>query len=320
LLAGVAAGVLLCLVLIAVALAIRTTGGLALPSQLGSGPRSSAPPRFSFWEKVGIVLSEGTPGQRRPGMAAGRGEAAPSTAAAAATAAADGPDPYRDTADVDQRELAEALLRERVPEARRQALLAAYRSLRAAWLSQDEQAAADRVAAPGFPFFPRPAAPSAAAPKPAAAPAAPTAPTAPTVPAGLPAEFAAYLEGALAYRAVRDPAATAAWERLLALPASERHYRSTWAAFMLGRAALRSGDLELAARRFQQTRDLAARGFADSLHLALASLGWEARAEIARRNYDRAEILYTEQARAGDSAALDSLRIFWRQRLLSSFR
>ncbi|HVT59994.1 MAG TPA: hypothetical protein VHR45_16555 [Thermoanaerobaculia bacterium] len=303
-LAGLAGGVLLCLVLIAAAVAIRTTGGLASLSRTGGGRQGGAPSRFGFWEKVDILLlpdARGLPSQGGP--APGRREPRSRSPGA-------GPDPYRVTADVDQRELAEALIRQGVPEARRSSLLADYRRLRAAWLSLDEKAAADRAAAPGLPFFSGSASPSAAAPEPAGEPA---------VPAGLPAEFTAYLEGALAYRAGRDHAATAAWEKLLALPESERHYRSTWAAFMLGRGALRAGDLDPAVRRFQQTRDLAASGFADSLHLAMTSLGWEARAEIARRNFDRAEILYTEQARAGDPTALDSLRILWRERLIASF-
>ena len=59
------------------------------------------------------------------------------------------------------------------------------------------------------------------------------------VPAGLPGEFADYLEGALAWH---NPAligkgmACGAWERLLARPPQERRFKSTWAAFMLGKA------------------------------------------------------------------------------------
>jgi len=36
----------------------------------------------------------------------------------------------------------------------------------------------------------------------------------------------------------------------------------------------------------------------------------------ARQHFDRAEALYAQQARAGDASAIDSLRIFWRERLI----
>ncbi len=143
---------------------------------------------------------------------------------------------------------------------------------------------------------------------------------APELPPGLPVEFAAYLQGALAFRRGDLAAATGHWQRLLALPAGDRHYRSTWAAFMLGRVALRRSprDLDAAAGWFRRTRELAAGGFADSLGLAVASLGWEARAEAARKRYDRAEALYAQQADAGDPSGIDSLRILWRERLLGA--
>ncbi|HVR10993.1 MAG TPA: hypothetical protein VMW75_23320, partial [Thermoanaerobaculia bacterium] len=142
----------------------------------------------------------------------------------------------------------------------------------------------------------------------------------PVLPPDLPVEFAEYLRGAFAYRCGELPAAAGHWRRLLALPERERHYRSTWAAFMLGRTALRRSppDLEAAAGWFHRTRELAVGGFADSLDLAVASLGWEARANAARRRYDRAEALYAQQADAGDPSGIDSLRILWRERLLHS--
>ncbi len=42
----------------------------------------------------------------------------------------------------------------------------------------------------------------------------------------------------------------------------------------------------------------------------------EARAEIVRRRFERAEALYAQQARRGDPAGMDSLAIYWRQRLI----
>jgi hypothetical protein len=61
-------------------------------------------------------------------------------------------------------------------------------------------------------------------------------------------------------------------------------------------------------RYFAQVRSLASAGFADSLGLAVSSLGWEARIELRRKNFPRAINLYLEQAGAGDGSALDSLR------------
>jgi len=147
------------------------------------------------------------------------------------------------------------------------------------------------------------------------------------VPRGLPPELADYLEGAIAYHQGRRAAATAAWERLLARPAAERPLRSTWAAFMLGRNAMKReprnpdgstdpgipgtpgysgdpGDPDTAVRWFERTRELASQGFADPLGLAFDSLGWQARAEMDRGRYDRALPFYLEQSRAGAGNSL----------------
>ena len=102
----------------------------------------------------------------------------------------------------------------------------------------------------------------------------------------LPAEFRLYAEGAALWRQERDdgptPRALAAWRAVLGLPAAERHFRSTWAAYMIGRSLLDTDDLAGAAAAFQQCRDLAAAGFSDSLFLADSSLGWLA--NIDKRN------------------------------------
>lgn len=127
------------------------------------------------------------------------------------------------------------------------------------------------------------------------------------VPAGLPREHELYLEGAVAWHQGRNEAAVRAWEALLRLPADERRFRSTWAAFMLGKAHLAS-DGGAAVRWFQRTRELAAEGFHDSLGLASSSLGWEARAEMDRKRHDRALVLYRRQRETGDATALQSLR------------
>lgn len=127
---------------------------------------------------------------------------------------------------------------------------------------------------------------------------------------GVPAEFADYLEGAAAWHDPSDPkkaAARAAWERLLARPASERKFKSTWAAYMLGKY-WEDDDKDKAARYFKQVRELVRAGFADSTGLAAASLGWEARLNFQQNKFRRAISLYLEQLAAGDDSALVSLQ------------
>lgn len=127
------------------------------------------------------------------------------------------------------------------------------------------------------------------------------------VPAGLPPEFADYFQGAIAWHCGQTNEAVAAWESVLARPAAERQYRSTWAAFMLGRAKWET-DPALGLKYFQQVRLLTGAGFADSLGLAAASLGAEARVEYRRKNYAWAISLYLDQAASGDDSAYNSLR------------
>lgn len=134
------------------------------------------------------------------------------------------------------------------------------------------------------------------------------APSGLTVPKPLLPEFTDYLEGAIAFHDGRANGAARAWERLLRRPAHERRFRSTWAAFMLGKLRLRS-DPDRAVKSFQLTRELAAQGFVDSLGLAASSLGWEAWAERDRGRYDRALVLYAQQMRTGDETAFSSLKL-----------
>ncbi len=124
----------------------------------------------------------------------------------------------------------------------------------------------------------------------------------------LPAEFADYFEGAIAWHSGNTNLAVAAWERLLRRPAGERRFRSTWAAFMLGKARWET-EPRRAIASFQQTRSLATNGFADRLGLAASSLGWEARVELRRGRFERAIDLYLEQVETGDPSALLSLRM-----------
>ncbi|MEO7298088.1 MAG: hypothetical protein ABI042_05870 [Verrucomicrobiota bacterium] len=132
---------------------------------------------------------------------------------------------------------------------------------------------------------------------------------------GLPGEFEDYFEGAIAWHnpgALDKSVVRESWERLLARPASERKFKSTWAAFMLGKF-WETNDTEKALGYFRETRDLAKRGFNDSLGLAAASLGLEARIYLRQTNYLRAIDLYLEQLAAGDDSAANSLRYIARK-------
>ncbi len=127
---------------------------------------------------------------------------------------------------------------------------------------------------------------------------------------GLPGEFADYFEGAAAWHnpgLANKGLAREAWERLLDRPAAERKCKSTWAAFMLGKS-WEDDEPDKAAEYFQQVRDLTKRGFADSLGLAAASLGLEARVRFHEGDYARAIPLYLEQFATGDMTAVNSLR------------
>jgi hypothetical protein len=75
------------------------------------------------------------------------------------------------------------------------------------------------------------------------------------VPVGLPAEFADYLRGAMAYHAGRPDEARQAWQAVLARAPDERQWRSTWAAFMLGRSLLET-DAGEAVGWFRRVREL----------------------------------------------------------------
>lgn len=125
--------------------------------------------------------------------------------------------------------------------------------------------------------------------------------------AGLPDEFARYFRGSIAWRQGDRATARYEWESILALPAADRHFKSTWAAFMLGRL-LGDDEPDKAIEYSQQVRSFAAAGFPDSAGLAAPSLGWEARAHWRQGKLHRSLELYLEQQAAGDETALNSLR------------
>ena len=122
-------------------------------------------------------------------------------------------------------------------------------------------------------------------------------------------EFADYHRGALFFAQQRFMDARSAWEELLKRPAKDRYYRSVWAAFMLGKTALKLDEYAKAALFFQETRKLAHQNqFADALGLAAESYGWEARAEWKGGNTERAAELYLTQLALGDESAMVSLK------------
>jgi hypothetical protein len=127
------------------------------------------------------------------------------------------------------------------------------------------------------------------------------------LPEEFPSEFADYHKGAFAYKLGKWDEARAAWETLLKRPVEERSYRSVWAAFMLGKTALKAGDPQ-AVKWFQAARDLAKTGFVDSLGLAADSYGWEGRSEWKQNHPAKAAELFLTQLALGDDGAIVSLK------------
>lgn len=124
-------------------------------------------------------------------------------------------------------------------------------------------------------------------------------------PSGLPPAFALYEEGALAWRTGKPDLAKACWQGVLRLPEDRRKWRAVNAAYMLGRAAL--SEPETCAARMAECRVLAAAGNPDPEALAAASWGWEARAWLDAKAYEKAVPLYFTQAATGDAGAMVSL-------------
>jgi hypothetical protein len=129
-----------------------------------------------------------------------------------------------------------------------------------------------------------------------------------TLPEEFVSEFSDYHRGASAYRQLKWAEAKVAWETLLKRPAEERHYRSVWAAFMLGKTALKETDFATAVKWFQAARDFAKNGFADALGLAADSYGWEGRSELKEGHPERAAKLFLTQLSLGDNSAIVSLK------------
>ncbi len=129
------------------------------------------------------------------------------------------------------------------------------------------------------------------------------------LPSEFDSEFADYHRGAYAYRLGQAhwEEAKKAWEALLARPAEQRHYRSVWAAFMLGKLAMKEGNPD-AVKWFEMTRQLAKDEFADSLGMAADSYGWEGRSEWKQGHPGKAAPLFLNQLALGDESAVVSLK------------
>jgi hypothetical protein len=130
-----------------------------------------------------------------------------------------------------------------------------------------------------------------------------------TLPEEFDSEFADYDRGAFAYRRGREhwDEAAKAWHQLLQRPEAERHYRTIWALFMLGKIAVKSGDAE-AVTWFRKTRETAGAGFADSLGMAADSYGWQGRSEWKQNHPEKAAALFLTQLALGDTSAIVSLK------------
>jgi photosystem II stability/assembly factor-like uncharacterized protein/tetratricopeptide (TPR) repeat protein len=246
----------------------------------------------------------------------------------------------RDSADAELADLRAALAQMRTPAPTAEAIINAHQRERAKLQAYEEyMESGDRVEWDGTNYVhvwipaqypPEPPATTAPPPVPVPPtvpsrdstnpPAPPDIPPPPPVPPpppfpdvgatpGLPEEFADYFAGAIAWE---NPAmsnsdlACTSWERVLVLPPAQRHFKSTWAAFMLGKYWI-DKDPRKAIDYFQQTRKFAANGFADSCGLASASFGLEAMAELQRTNFEKAILLYLQQLETGDGSAFNSL-------------
>src|SRR5438874_264928 len=130
-----------------------------------------------------------------------------------------------------------------------------------------------------------------------------------TLPDEFSSEFADYHRGAFAFRRGQEhwSEARQAWEDLLKHPEQDRHYRTVWATFMIGKIALKLGD-PAAVEWFQRTRELAGAGFADSLGMAADSYGWEGRSEWKQEHPAKAAALFLTQLALGDESAIVSLK------------
>ncbi|MCC6232718.1 MAG: hypothetical protein IT580_08745 [Verrucomicrobiales bacterium] len=120
------------------------------------------------------------------------------------------------------------------------------------------------------------------------------------LPTAIPREFSLYLEAAAAWHSGLTDRARTLWTAVLDLPAGERPFKSTWAAYMLGRS-WHQEDPALATRWYERTRAYAQAGLADSSNLGVASLGWQAQLRLRDNDVAGAMHLYLDQFAAGST-------------------
>ena len=125
--------------------------------------------------------------------------------------------------------------------------------------------------------------------------------------AGLSEELRTYTAGAVAFSAGQYAAALSRFNTVLALPATERARRGTWAAYMAGRSLARLNRNDDATAAFVHTRELAQQGAADPLGLAVASFGEQARLQLDHGDTSKAIALYAEQAAHNSTSGRGSL-------------
>jgi tetratricopeptide (TPR) repeat protein len=130
------------------------------------------------------------------------------------------------------------------------------------------------------------------------------------VPEGLPKDFEDYLKASVLYRTNRVAEAQVIWQGILDRKQEGVRYRSTWAAYMLGKSSV-SDSPKKAIKYYQRVRALARQTaiYPDSLALAAASIGWEAHCELKLKNYGSALAAYLRHHMSGDPSALHSLRM-----------
>ncbi|MCL4693677.1 MAG: hypothetical protein KJ060_14350 [Candidatus Hydrogenedentes bacterium] len=130
--------------------------------------------------------------------------------------------------------------------------------------------------------------------------------------ASIPQEFALYVCGAGAYRGRDIASAKSFWDAILALPESERQYRSTWAAYMLGRM-LQETDRAESDAYYHEAIALAEAGFRDSANLAADAKGRLAQSALDANEYlesIRAYLaLFLHGPELESREAADSLRV-----------
>jgi hypothetical protein len=129
----------------------------------------------------------------------------------------------------------------------------------------------------------------------------------------LPAEFKLYIKGAIHWHSGDLETSIRCWKELLELPAPERQFRSTWAAYMLGKCYLETGQSTLAKENFELVKRLAASGYKDSLGLVQGSYGWNAHLAFNAGSYGEAIALYLKQG--GEPSVITSLRMTARKAL-----